>query len=116
SVPPHRALGAVSRLKARLLELASGADIVLDLHCDDVSLQYVYVPAVLWPGMRDLAQALDCAAALLWGDGSDGAFEEAALAPLLTLPPAELATKVVSTVELRGLADVGADLAEKDAA
>ena len=31
-VPPHRALGAVSRLKTRLLELASGADIVLDLH------------------------------------------------------------------------------------
>lgn len=115
-LPEHRALGAVARLKARLLELASGADIVLDLHCDDVSLQYAYVPAVLWPAMTDLAQALDCAAVLVWEDGSDGAFEEAALAPLLTLPADELTTKVVSTVELRGLADVGADLAEKDAA
>ena len=114
-MPAHRAQGAVARLKERLLQLSAGADIVLDLHCDDVSLQYIYASAALWPAMQDLAQALDCAAALIWSDDSDGAFEEAALARVLQLSPEDLAGKVVSTVELRGLGDVSAALAEKDA-
>ena len=36
---------ADQRLKRRLLELSIGADIVLDLHCDDEGLPYLYAPA-----------------------------------------------------------------------
>lgn len=111
AVPAHE------RVKARLLGLALPADIVLDLHCDDESLQYVYLHAALWPAAQDLAVAIGARAALLWEGGSDAAFEEAAIAPHL----AEIARdgagtrRVVSTVEFRGQADVSEALARQDA-
>jgi predicted deacylase len=111
------AVPAQDRLKARLLGLTLHADIVLDLHCDDESLQYVYLHQALWPAAQDLAVAIGARAALLWGGGSDAAFEEAAIAPHL----AEIASdragtrRVVSTVEFRGQADVNEALARQDA-
>lgn len=111
--------GATETLKARLLALAVPCDIVLDLHCDDEGVPYIYVHSALWPGASDLAGALGCKAAVLW-DGPDGgsAFEEAALAPWLACPAdeARLSGRVVATVELRGLADVSAEWSEADAA
>lgn len=111
AVPAHE------RLKARLLGLALHADIVLDLHCDDESLQYVYLHEALWPAARDLAIALGARAALLWEGGSDAAFEEAAIAPHLAEIARDGAStrRVVSTVEFRGQADVGETLARQDA-
>ena len=58
-------------------------DIVLDLHCDDEGVPYLYVPAELWPAMADCAAALGVEAVLTWQDASDGAFEEAAIHPYL---------------------------------
>jgi predicted deacylase len=105
------------RLKERLLSLSLGHDIVLDLHCDDESLAYLYVPSVLWPAMADCAAAMGVDAVLLWEGYSDAAFEEAAIHPYLA-QPAEIARferRVVSTVEYRGISDVDAGLAEEDA-
>ena len=49
---------ATERLKARLLHLALPSEIVLDLHCDDESPLYLYIPSALWPAMADLAAAM----------------------------------------------------------
>jgi hypothetical protein len=104
------------RLKSRLLELADDCPIVLDLHCDDEGVQYLYIPEVLWPEMADLAACLDAEAALLWDKGSDRAFEEAAFEQIRARAAnADLSGHCVTTVELRGQADVDAASARKDA-
>jgi predicted deacylase len=112
------AVRAEVRLKAHLLRLSQGHDIVLDLHCDDEGLSYLYVHARLWPGLRDLAAALGSRAVLIWDDTSDGAFEEAAVSRHADLAPGDPALQriAVSTVELRGIADVAPEMAASDAA
>jgi len=105
---------ADERLKARLVSLALDADIVLDLHCDDEALPYLYIHAALWPQMADLAAALGADAVLTWDGDGGRAFEEAALAPHLA-DAAGLVRRAVSTVELRGVADVTSAYAEADA-
>lgn len=109
---------AEDRLKARLVALSLGHDLILDLHCDDEGEPYIYAPAPLWPGMADLAAALGSSAAIVWSETSDHAFEEAALSPYLELPAdeARLDRRVVSTVEFRGRVDVSAELGGRDAA
>ena len=74
---------AAIRLKAELLRLALPHEIILDLHCDDESEQYMYIPKPFWPGMRDLAVALNCTAVMTWEGTADLAFEEAAALPAL---------------------------------
>ncbi|MDF1610398.1 succinylglutamate desuccinylase/aspartoacylase family protein [Hoeflea sp. YIM 152468] len=107
---------AERRLKSRLLELADGCPIVLDLHCDDEAVQYIYAPERLWPDMSDLAACLDAEAAVLWDCGSDRAFEEAIFEQMLARAPnGDLSGHCVTTVELRGQNDVDASLARKDA-
>jgi predicted deacylase len=110
---PDAVLPATERLKARLLALALPADIILDLHCDDESPLYLYIPAVLWPAMADLAAAVGAEAVLLWDGDGGGAFEDACLTPYLR--SGDLAGRAISTVELRGLGDVDADLGGRDA-
>lgn len=116
-LPPDGALGGVdARLKARLLALSLGHELVLDLHCDDEGPTYLYVASPFWPGLSDLAACLGAAAVLVWSEGSDGAFEEAAAWP----HEYEVGTpahdrRAVTTVEFRGIADVSPDLAEADA-
>lgn len=113
--PPDAPAPADRRLKALLLGLALGHEIVLDLHCDDVGLPYVYAPLALWPGMADLPACLGMEIALTWDDAGGGAFEEAAVHPYLPRSPADAGRRVASTVELRGRADVGPRLAAADA-
>lgn len=110
------AVFAERRLKSRLLELADGCPIVLDLHCDDESVQYIYAPEQLWPEMSDLAACLDAEAALLWDSGSDRAFEEAVFEQMtVQAKDGDLTGHCVTTVELRGQNDVNAALGKKDA-
>ncbi|WP_394691281.1 succinylglutamate desuccinylase/aspartoacylase family protein [Hoeflea sp.] len=107
---------AERRLKSRLLELADGCPIVLDLHCDDEGVQYLYVPEILWPEMADLAACLDAEAALLWDIGSDRAFEEAAFEQMrASATDGDLSGHCVTTVELRGQLDVDAVTGRRDA-
>lgn len=116
-LPPEEDLPTIDqRLKARLLRLSVGHDIVLDLHCDDESTAYLYVPAVLWPAMQDCAAAMGVEAVLLWEGESGSAFEEASLQPYLDSDRARLENLVVTTVEYRGIADVDGATAEADAA
>jgi len=104
------------RLKSRLLELADNHPIVLDLHCDDEGVQYLYIPDRLWPEMSDLAACLDAEAAVLWNAGSDCAFEEAAFAQMVAnAKGGDLKGHCCTTVELRGQLDVDPVLARKDA-
>lgn len=109
-------MGADQRLKARLLKLSLGHDIVLDLHCDDEGLSYLYVPAELWPGMADCAACMGVDAVVLWSGSSGSSFDEASLHPYLQMPAeaANLARRAVTTVEYRGLIDVETHHAEAD--
>ncbi len=111
-LPAHGA--ADKRLKIRLVQLSLGHDIVLDLHCDDESVAYLYVPRQLWPAMEDCAAAMGVDAVLLWEGASGAAFEEASLHPLLSKEKAALERHAVTTVEYRGIADVDGALAESD--
>lgn len=111
--PP--AASADQRLKQLLLKLSVGHDIVLDLHCDDEGVPYLYVPEALWPAMQDCAAAMDVDAVILWGGSSGASFDEASLAPHLQTAGERLERFVVTTVEYRGVLDVDAALAAADA-
>lgn len=117
-IPAEGALPTADRrLKARLVKLSLGHDLVLDLHCDDEGVPYFYVPAQLWPAMADCAAAFGAEAVLTWENAADGAFEEAAIQPYLAAGATaeDLARRVVTTVELRGIADVERGYADSDA-
>lgn len=108
------AVPAAIRLKAELLRLALPHEIILDLHCDFESEQYMYIPAAFWPGMKDLASAVGCKAVLTWQADADLAFEEAAARPALA-SKAGLSRRAVATIEFKGLADVSAEKGMADA-
>ncbi|MER8425840.1 succinylglutamate desuccinylase/aspartoacylase family protein [Mesorhizobium sp. M1403] len=105
------------RLKTRLLQLSIGHDIVLDLHCDDEGLAYLYVHASLWPAMADCAAAMSVDAVMLWDEDPDGTFEGASIMPYQNVPAdvARLDRRVATTVEYRGILDVDGALAGADA-
>ncbi|EJZ22076.1 M14 family metallopeptidase [Rhizobium sp. Pop5] len=109
---------ATDRLKRQLLHMALGADLVLDLHCDDESLQYAYIDEAFWPEAGDLAAALGMEAVLL-SDGESSAFEEAVgfawKYEIAGERRSRLPGKLSVTVELRGKRDVDPVLAKKDA-
>ncbi|MER9023868.1 succinylglutamate desuccinylase/aspartoacylase family protein [Mesorhizobium sp. M0815] len=105
------------RLKTRLLQLSIGHDIVLDLHCDDEGLAYLYVHTSLWPAMADCAAAMGLDAVMLWHEDPDGTFEGASIMPYQNVPAdvARLDRRVATTVEYRGILDVDGALASADA-
>ncbi|TIX45794.1 MAG: succinylglutamate desuccinylase/aspartoacylase family protein [Mesorhizobium sp.] len=105
------------RLKTRLLQLSIGHDIVLDLHCDDEGLAYLYVHTSLWPAMADCAAAMGVDAVMLWDEDPDGTFEGASIMPYQNVPAdvACLDRRVATTVEYRGILDVDGALAGVDA-
>jgi predicted deacylase len=108
---------AADRLKRTLLHTALGADLVLDLHCDDESLQYAYIDDAFWPEASDLAAALDMQAVFL-SDGESSAFEEAVGHAFKYQGGERLKSvpdRLSVTVELRGRRDVYADMAKRDA-
>ena len=102
-------------LKAALVNLAAGHDVILDLHCDKEAAVYAYCHAELWPGARDLAARLGAASVLLWSGPEEGgaAFEEAVTIDRLPSTPAK--PFLSATVELRGQSDVDPALARADA-
>ncbi|TIP02019.1 MAG: succinylglutamate desuccinylase/aspartoacylase family protein [Mesorhizobium sp.] len=118
-LPPDDGIATVDRqLKVRLLKLSLGHDIVLDLHCDDEGVPYFCVPAKLWPAMSDCAAAFGAEAVIICEAPSNGEFDEASIHPYLASTPSaeQLARRVITTVELRGILDVHYGYAEKDAA
>lgn len=105
------------RLKATLLKLALPNEIVLDLHCDDESENYLYIAKEFVEDMKDLAIALGSRAILAWDTTADAAFEEACAHPVLQVPADQrnMKRRAVTTVEFRGLSDVYADMGQGDA-
>jgi predicted deacylase len=103
------------RLKAQLLRLALPHEIVLDLHCDDESENYLYIHQAFLPEMYDLASALGSTAILSWESTADAAFEEACAHPVLHLSEQERKARAVTTVEFRGLNDVDIETGKHDA-
>ncbi|RUX92962.1 succinylglutamate desuccinylase/aspartoacylase family protein [Mesorhizobium sp. M7D.F.Ca.US.004.01.2.1] len=115
---PDTTLGSVDqRLKTRLVQLSLGHDIVLDLHCDDEGLAYLYVHTSLWPAMADCATAMGVDAVVLWSEDTAGTFEGASIMPYQNVPDdvAKLDRRVATTVEYRGILDVDGALAAADA-
>jgi predicted deacylase len=96
-----------------LVQLASSADVMLDLHTDDEALPYLYVHRSFWPRGRELAAAMKMDVAIIWDDGGDGSFEESIIAPWLRKGVSE--RQMAATLELRGQGDVSDRFAEQDA-
>ncbi|MCZ4090669.1 succinylglutamate desuccinylase/aspartoacylase family protein [Sinorhizobium psoraleae] len=109
---------AMDRLKRHLLHMALGADLVLDLHCDDEGLQYAYIDEAFWPEAADLATALDMKAVFL-SDGESSVFEEAVCHAWKNETEGRKKTalpgRLSVTVELRGTRDVYPETSQKDA-
>ncbi|MBX9455517.1 MAG: succinylglutamate desuccinylase/aspartoacylase family protein [Rhizobium sp.] len=113
------ALPAVEQLKRHLLHMASGADLMLDLHCDDESQLYAYLHEAYWPVAMDLAESMGLEAVLL-SDGKSSAFEDAVTHIWANGGGADgrghwADGRISLTMEFRGLADVDPVLGRMDA-
>jgi len=116
----RRAGNEMASLRLALARLAVDADIVLDCHCDSESLMHLFLIPAHWPAAADLSAEIGSRAVLLSEDSGGCSFDEslstpwtklAAAFPDYPIPAACLA----ATVEYRGSADVGDELAEPDA-
>lgn len=108
-------------LRRTLYGLGLGADIVLDLHCDNQAVMHVYTSTACWPDADDLTRQLGAEAVLLAEVSGGDPFDEAFSRPWVALskrfgPRQPIPQGCLSaTVELRGESDVRDDLAEADA-
>jgi hypothetical protein len=114
---PQRALQA---LRLSLAREACDADLVLDLHCDDIALPHLFVIPQHWPQLSDLAAELGMAAVLLAEDSGGASFDEAFSTPWLKLArrfPSHPIPPIceAATVELRGWMDIDDAQAAADA-
>jgi predicted deacylase len=103
----------VQEWQKKLVQLATPAQVVLDLHTDDEALPYLYVHRRFWPRGRELAAAMKMDVAIIWDDGGDGSFEETIIAPWLRDGVSD--RHMAATLELRGQGDVSDRFAEQDA-
>lgn len=103
----------VQQWQKALVQLATGADVMLDLHTDDEALPYLYVHRSFATQGRELAAAMKMDVAIIWDDGGDGSFEETIIAPWLR--DGLSSRHIAATLELRGQGDVSDHLAEQDA-
>lgn len=111
-------LPAIEQLKRHLLHMASGSDLMLDLHCDDESQLYSYLHEAYWPAATDLAESMGLEAVLL-SDGNSSAFEDA-VTHLWSHGQLGDRThwaegRISLTMEFRGIADVDPVLGRMDA-
>ena len=113
-----RPLTELEALRAALLRLAADAHVVLDLHCHSEGVVYLYCNEAGWPGARDLSAQIGSRATLV-GDGDGGSFDESCDAPWRSIRdahPDRVEHGCLSvTIEYRGQADVGDELAARDA-
>jgi predicted deacylase len=111
---------ALAALRVALAREACDADLVLDLHCDDIALPHLFLIPQHWPEAQDLAAELGVEAVLLAEDSGGASFDEAFSTPWLHLarrfPDAPIPPVcVTATVELRGWMDIEDAQAEADA-
>jgi predicted deacylase len=113
---------AAEQLRLLILRECHDAEFVLDLHCDDESLPYIYTSPELMPELQDLSDWMGAAATLTAADSGGGSFDEVLpqlyrkVAQANPGKPVPLAT-ATATLEYRGQADVhdgyGADDARR---
>jgi predicted deacylase len=112
------ALSATEQLKRHLLHMATGSDLMLDLHCDDESQLYAYLHEAYWPVAIDLAESMGLEAVLL-SDGKSSAFEDSVTHAWENGPLGDRKHwadgRISITMEFRGLSDVDPLLARMDA-
>lgn len=115
------AIGENAKLRRELMRLAYDADIVLDLHCDDIALMHIYTTNEFWPRASDLAAEVGARAVLLCDDSGANSFDESFFLPWYRLQkevgpdyPVPAPT-LTSTIEYRGQADVFDEVAGEDA-
>jgi predicted deacylase len=110
----------VADLKMRLLQWATDADFVLDLHCDQQAALHLYGLTPQAEMLAELGALMGAEAMLLATESGDSPFDEACSRPWLELQkrhpqlPVPLAC-FSTTVELRGEADTSHALAQQDA-
>lgn len=104
-----------------LMRMASQADLMLDLHCDWEALPHLYTMPHAWPEIEPLARWLGSEVQLLAEISGGEPFDEACCEPWLTLH-ARFAAEypiprgpLAATLELRGVRDVSAEQAQRDA-
>lgn len=104
-----------------LMRMASQADLMIDLHCDWDALPHLYTTPHAWQDIEPLARWLGSEVQLLAQISGGEPFDEACCEPWLTLAerfggeyPMPRGLLPV-TLELRGVADVSPEQAEKDA-
>jgi len=107
-------------LKRRLVQQATDADIVLDLHCDSQAVMHLYALTPQADLAAELGALLGARAILLATESGDSPFDEACSRPWLHLqqqfPQAAVPLGCFSvTVELRGEADTEHEQAARDA-
>ena len=110
----------VDQLQHILVRLAYDADVVLDLHCDELAVMHTYTLPQLWPKAEPLVRYLGSECQILSEDSGSKAFDEFLSTIWLKLsrafPEANIPLACFSiTVELRGEGDLQHEKAQADA-
>ena len=112
----------LDKWRVELLKIASGADWVLDLHCDQEAVTHLYTAPALWQDFKPLAQLLHSQVQLLDSTASlqhgHGAFDTACFQPWLTAQSGSYLPQNfkcrAATIELKGQSDVSEEQIEID--
>jgi predicted deacylase len=110
----------VADLKKHLLQWATDADVVLDLHCDQQAALHLYGLTPQADLLSELGALMGAQAMLLATESGDSPFDEACSRPWFELQRRNPGCAVPlacfsTTVELRGEADTHHDWAQQDA-
>ena len=111
----------LEELRRTLMALSVDADIVLDLHCDQLATFHVYANYAQLKDATTLTRDLGSPVLLLEDEAGGGSFDEANHAPWIKLQQRFGLDETVAqhcfavTVELRGETDITDRLAEQDA-
>lgn len=110
----------VAALKTILLREAIGADYVLDLHCDTEAVPHAYTHPASFDRLAPLFRLLGLKAVLVAEASGDHPFDEAVSGPWQGVQAHFRQHPFASgghaaTIELRGQADTGPELIERDA-
>ena len=111
---------ALDKHRDIIMRFAAKADMVLDLHCDDIALNHIFIVPQNLPRYQGLADWMGSAATLMAEDSGGGSFDEVWsglwIALQRELPDIPFPDPILSaTLEYRGQQDVFDDLNKQDA-
>ena len=111
---------ALDKHRDIIMRFAATADMVLDLHCDDIALNHIFIVPQNLPRYQGLADWMGSAATLMAEDSGGGSFDEVWSGLWITLqkalPDRAFPEPILSaTLEYRGQQDVFDNLNKQDA-